>query len=202
MQKRFFLAPAAIMAFILFFTVFGDRGLLMISRLHRDRDEMQQRLAELKGENEKLKREVSALQTDRRYLESIARRDFGLVRSNETIYQFPAAEQGAAPPSAQKPVQTAQKVEGSAAQGQQQAPPKPVLESSQTAEPKPATKVAQQKPVAKTEQKPVAKAEQKPVAKAEQKPAAKAAPKSAGKVEKKAKSEPKVDKRGAQKTEP
>jgi cell division protein FtsB len=29
------------------------------------------------------------LKTDRRYLESIARKDFGLVRSNEVIYQFP-----------------------------------------------------------------------------------------------------------------
>jgi hypothetical protein len=29
------------------------------------------------------------LKTDRRYLESIARKDFGLVRPNEIIYQFP-----------------------------------------------------------------------------------------------------------------
>jgi cell division protein FtsB len=89
MQKRFFLTPAAVIVFILFFTVFGDRGLLRINHLHRDRDEMQQRLQDLKGENEKLKREIAALQSDRRYLESIARRDFGLVRSNEVIYQFP-----------------------------------------------------------------------------------------------------------------
>ena len=88
MQKRFLLAPAAIIVFILFFTVFGERGLLRINHMHRDRDEMQQRLLDLKGENEKLKREISALQSDRRYLESIARRDFGLVRGNEVIYQF------------------------------------------------------------------------------------------------------------------
>ena len=36
-----------------------------------------------------LKREIVALKSDRRYLESIARKDFGLVRSNEVIYQFP-----------------------------------------------------------------------------------------------------------------
>ena len=95
MQKRFYLTPAAIVLFILFFTVFGDRGLLRINHLHRDRDEMQQHLQELKGENERLKREISALQTDRRYLESIARRDFGLVRSNEVIYQFPSQAQPA-----------------------------------------------------------------------------------------------------------
>lgn len=89
MQKRLFFVPAAVIVFILYFTVFGDRGLLRINHLHRDLDEMQTHLAELKEENEKLKREISALQSDRRYLESIARRDFGLVRGNEVIYQFP-----------------------------------------------------------------------------------------------------------------
>jgi len=117
MQKRFFIAPAAIVAFILFFTVFGDRGLLMISRLHRDRDEMQQKLADLKGENDKLKREIAALQSDRRYLESIARRDFGLVRSNETIYQFPSQDKPQ--PKQQSQQQSAQP----AAQGQGQGKP-------------------------------------------------------------------------------
>lgn len=97
MQKRLFLTPAAIIVFILYFTVFGDRGLLRINHLHRDRDEMQQRNLELKSENDKLKREITALQSDRRYLESIARRDFGFVRGNEVIYQFPPQEKPASP---------------------------------------------------------------------------------------------------------
>ena len=106
MQKRFYLTPAAVILFILFFTIFGDRGLLRINHLHRDRDEMEQRFLELKGENDKLKREIAALQSDRRYLESIARRDFGLVRSNEVIYQFPAEK---LPPAGDKPEKSAQK---------------------------------------------------------------------------------------------
>jgi cell division protein FtsB len=97
MQKRLFLAPAALAVFILYFTVFGERGLLRINHLHRDRDEMQKRFLELKTENDKLKREITALQSDRRYLESIARRDFGFVRGNEVIYQFPAQDKGANP---------------------------------------------------------------------------------------------------------
>ena len=97
MQKRLYLTPAAIIIFILYFTVFGDRGLLRINHLHRDLDEMQGKLQGLKDENDKLKREIAALQSDRRYLESIARRDFGLVRSNEVIYQFPGQERQPAP---------------------------------------------------------------------------------------------------------
>lgn len=96
MQKRLFFVPAAVIVFILYFTIFGDRGLLRINHLHRDRDDLQQKLTELKSENDKLKREIAALQSDRRYLESIARRDFGLVRSNEVIYQFPGQGKPAA----------------------------------------------------------------------------------------------------------
>jgi cell division protein FtsB len=94
MQKRLFLPPVALAIFIFYFTVFGERGLLRIDHLHRDRDDMQKRFLELKGENDRLKREISALQSDKRYLESIARRDFGFVRSNEVIYQFASQEKG------------------------------------------------------------------------------------------------------------
>ncbi|ACM21270.1 septum formation initiator family protein [Geotalea daltonii FRC-32] len=89
MRKRMLLIPAGIIVFILFFTIFGDRGLLRIYHLNKDNKEIREHLQSLKTENEKLKREIEALRSDRRYLESIARRDFGLVRQNEVIYQFP-----------------------------------------------------------------------------------------------------------------
>ena len=81
--------PAGCIAFILFFTVFGDKGLLRIYELRQDKGKIDSQLIETKGENEQLKREILALKSDRRYLESVARKDFGLVRSNEVIYQFP-----------------------------------------------------------------------------------------------------------------
>ena len=103
MRKRMYLIPAGAILFILFFTIFGERGLLRIYHMNQEKQETKKRLEELKAENEKLKREIEALKTDRRYLESIARKDFGLVRKNETIYQFPPAEKaanGTPPPAA------------------------------------------------------------------------------------------------------
>ncbi len=99
MRKRMYLIPAAGIIFILFFTVFGERGLLRIYHLKQEKEDIQKRLEELKVENEKLKREIEALKTDRRYLESIARKDFGLVRPKEVIYQFgaPAKPEAKAP---------------------------------------------------------------------------------------------------------
>jgi cell division protein FtsB len=101
--------PAGVILFILFFTVFGERGLLRIYHLSKDKREMEKRVEELKAENDRLKREIQALQSDRRYLESIARRDFGLVRPNEIIYQFPTQEkvesnEGTIPPAKAVPV--------------------------------------------------------------------------------------------------
>jgi cell division protein FtsB len=89
LQKRMYFIPAGCLAFILFFTVFGDKGLLRIFELKQDKIKIEARLADSRDENEKLKYEIVALKSDRRYLESIARKDFGLVRSNEVIYQFP-----------------------------------------------------------------------------------------------------------------
>jgi cell division protein FtsB len=96
MRKRMYLIPAGFILFILFFTVFGERGLLRIYHLSKDRLELQKKAEELKAGNDRMKREVEALKSDRRYLESIARRDFGLVRPNEVIYQFPAGQAAAA----------------------------------------------------------------------------------------------------------
>lgn len=88
-QNKMYLIPLGCVAFILFFTVFGDKGLLRIYELKQDKSKIDNRLVASREENEKMKLEIVALKTDRRYLESIARKDFGLVRSNEVIYQFP-----------------------------------------------------------------------------------------------------------------
>lgn len=88
MNKRMYIIPGGIILFILFFTLFGERGLLRIHHLKREKEEIQGRLERVKAENDKLKREIEALKTDRRYLETVARKDFGLVRPNEIIYRF------------------------------------------------------------------------------------------------------------------
>lgn len=103
MRKRTYLIPAGFILFILFFTVFGERGLLRIYHLSKDRQELQKRAEELRSGNDRMRREVEALKSDRRYLESIARRDFGLVRPNEVIYQFPAAAPAAGNQPAPQP---------------------------------------------------------------------------------------------------
>jgi cell division protein FtsB len=90
MKKRMYFIPAGFILLFLSFTIFGERGLLRIFHLNQEKEELQKRAALIRAENDQLKREIEALKTDRRYLESLARKDFGLVRKNEVIYQFPS----------------------------------------------------------------------------------------------------------------
>lgn len=103
MTKRMVIIPLAVMAFILLFTVFGDRGLFRIYRLRNEKEQTQKRMEELTVENERLKKEIEALKSDRKYIERIARKEFGLVKKDEIIYQFPSdAEKGVSEQPAQE----------------------------------------------------------------------------------------------------
>lgn len=89
--RRTYLIPAGCLAFILFFTVFGERGLLRIYEMRQEKSRIDGKVSELKTENDKLRTEIAALHNDRYHLERIARKDLGLVKPNEVIYQFPPA---------------------------------------------------------------------------------------------------------------
>ncbi len=87
--KRMYFIPAACLAFILFFTVFGERGLLRIYEMRQEKHKIEQKVTNLLKENDVLRQEIALLHNDRRYIERIARKDLGLVKPNEVIYQFP-----------------------------------------------------------------------------------------------------------------
>jgi len=87
--RRTWLIPAACLSFILFFTVFGERGLLRIYEMKQEKQRIERSVAELRLDNQKLRLSIEALHSDRHQLESIARKELGLVRPNEIIYQFP-----------------------------------------------------------------------------------------------------------------
>jgi len=87
--RRTWLIPAACLSFILFFTVFGERGLLRIYEMKQEQQRIVHAVSELQTENQKLRLSIEALRNDRHHLERIARKELGLVRPNEIIYQFP-----------------------------------------------------------------------------------------------------------------
>ena len=66
---------------------FGHRGLLKVCEVRTEMDNILQLNAKLAKENEDLIREIQKLKCDK-YVEEIARRDLGLIKDGELIYQF------------------------------------------------------------------------------------------------------------------
>ena len=73
---------------MIFFTFFGDKGLLQVYRLRRELREIERVTMELRQENERLRAEIGNLRTNKKYIEELARRELGLVKKGEIVYQF------------------------------------------------------------------------------------------------------------------
>lgn len=69
-------------------TFFGENGVFHLLGLQKELVRIREKNLKLEEENQKLKEEVKRLQTDKRYIEEIARKELGMVRGGEIIYQF------------------------------------------------------------------------------------------------------------------
>lgn len=67
---------------------FGERGLLHLMRLRKELSKIRQDNQEIALENERLKEEVRRLKVEKSYIEEIARKELGMVKEGEVVYQF------------------------------------------------------------------------------------------------------------------
>jgi cell division protein FtsB len=73
---------------LLSITVFGQRGLLHMTRLKEELKRFEVSNQKLQEENTALKKEIEQLKNDRRHLEDLARDELGLAKENELIYDL------------------------------------------------------------------------------------------------------------------
>jgi cell division protein FtsB len=74
---------------ILSYAVFGQNGLLHITDMEKEIAAIEAESQKLSKENERLRAEIKQLKnSDRKYIEKIAREELGMVRSDEVIFQF------------------------------------------------------------------------------------------------------------------
>jgi cell division protein FtsB len=71
-----------------YFALFGEKGVIKIIRLRRERDRIIADVSRMQEENKRLQEEIRRLREDSRYLESVARRDLGLIKENEILFIF------------------------------------------------------------------------------------------------------------------
>lgn len=87
-KKHFFLLLLCLLLLFGFFTFFGEKGILHLLRLQKELARIKETNLKMKEENERLKEEVRRLQYEKRYIEEIARKELGMVKEGEIIYQF------------------------------------------------------------------------------------------------------------------
>jgi cell division protein FtsB/cell division protein DivIC len=93
-KKRFLLLILVPLLIFGTLTFFGEKGILHLLRLQKEVAQIKDRNIKLEEENKKLREEVKRLQRDKRYIEEIARKELGMVKEGEIIYQFDTPSMG------------------------------------------------------------------------------------------------------------
>ncbi len=87
-NRRILIPILLLLSVMIFFTFFGEKGLLQVYRLRSELKEIERVNMELRRENERLRVEIDNLRTNKKYIEELARRELGLVKKGEIVYQF------------------------------------------------------------------------------------------------------------------
>jgi len=87
-RKIIFTMMAAASVWLLFLIFFGDNGVLELHRKHLDLNQMVEANQQLSKNNIKMYRIVGRLHNDPAYIEYVARKELGMVRSDEFIFTF------------------------------------------------------------------------------------------------------------------
>jgi cell division protein FtsB len=90
-NKKFLLyLGIGFMGILLLQMIFADNGVLDLKRKYAERNRLIRRNAIIKQENAHLYHQVYRLRNDSSYIESIARRELGMIREDEIIIKSPA----------------------------------------------------------------------------------------------------------------
>jgi cell division protein FtsB len=87
-KRRIFLFTVFLFLILGFFTFFGDQGILHLLRLQKELGRLRETNARMQEENRHLREEARRLRYEKRYIEEVARKELGMVKEGEILYQF------------------------------------------------------------------------------------------------------------------
>ncbi len=87
-KSWFSLWPGILVLVILGVAVWGDKGILCALRAKQQKEDLLHQVQALEAVNQELRREIENLKANPRFLEGIARKELGMVKEDELIYQF------------------------------------------------------------------------------------------------------------------
>lgn len=67
---------------------FGERGFVHLHEMEKEREAYLKKIILLEQEKQSLLDEIERLHTDKEHIESLARRELGLIKDNEILYRF------------------------------------------------------------------------------------------------------------------
>ena len=88
LARLFFLGLSLFTLLVLFFAVFGERGLLHLQRLRQESRALEERVFILMHKNRELRSHILRLGTNDGFLERVAREELGLAKEGEIIYRY------------------------------------------------------------------------------------------------------------------
>jgi len=91
-KKRILLFIVGFLLILGLVTFFGEKGILHMLHLQKELVKIQEANRQIEMENQKLKEEVRRLKVEKRVIEEIARKELGMVKEGEVIYQFDPAK--------------------------------------------------------------------------------------------------------------
>ncbi len=93
-EKKTLRMVVVLIVVALLWVLFSPRaGVFALLKSRSELKNLQQQTIALEEENVRLQKEIDRLQNDSEYLEEIARKNYGLVRKNELIYDFSPKKQ-------------------------------------------------------------------------------------------------------------
>jgi cell division protein FtsB len=88
-RKKVLLYSVLIVTVVGAWSIFGPYGALKYYGVANELNEILTQNEQLRETNTALRQEINKLKKDPVYLEEVARRQFGLIKKNEVIYEFP-----------------------------------------------------------------------------------------------------------------
>jgi len=85
-RKAALLAIGLVLIALVINSLFGDRGVLHLMAQRQKTAVLEREIEELRSDNGRLAREITALRTDARMVERVAREELGLAASGETVF--------------------------------------------------------------------------------------------------------------------
>lgn len=86
--RRLPIVPIGLAMLLLALLIFGDKGILRGLQASRQKAALLEEVKTLEEANARVRQEIESLSSDPRYIEALARKELGMVKEDELVYQF------------------------------------------------------------------------------------------------------------------